>query len=53
MLSHFLDEFGHEPYHSGDLLYIKILVIDLNLVSVDGVLREGSKILKKTGEVLP
>ncbi len=46
MLNHLLDEFGHELYHGGNLLYVEVLVVDLNLVSVDGVLREGSKILK-------
>ncbi len=53
MLSHLLDEFGHELFLGGDLLYVKVLVVDLNLVSVDIVLREGGKILKNTGEVLP
>ncbi len=46
MLSHLLDEFGHELDRGTDLLYVKVVVVDLDLVSVDGVLREGSKILK-------
>jgi hypothetical protein len=47
MLSHLLDEFGHELYRGGDLLCIKVLVVDLDLVSVDRVLRELGGILKK------
>ncbi len=46
MLSHLLDEFGHELDRGANLLYVEVVVVDLDLVSVDGVLRDGNKILK-------
>ena len=47
MLGHLLDEFGCEFDPHDELLHVKGSVIELDFVSVNGVLRERSETLEK------
>ena len=47
MLGHLLDEFGCKFDPHDELLHVKGSVIELDFVSVDGVLRERSETLEK------